>query len=138
MNEVESRRIIPISRITIGFVLILAVFQVIMLCGMFELKSSTVKKTAPWFHNTFLKLVGEHPSTRPVAATEAEVPQEKKDSSSAIATVAGFKPEELAVTIEDIENPIIEPTAPVEDAQTVIPVSQPEKPAPVDEDVPVG
>ncbi len=134
MNEVESRRIIPISRITIGFVVILALFQVFMLSGIYELKSSTVKKKAPWFYSTFLKLVGEHPSTRPPA--EAVTPEQS--GSSGIATVAGFNPEELSVTIEGTGEPLPGVAVPEEKPKTVIPVSQPEKPAPVDENIPVG
>lgn len=136
MNNVESRRIVPIARITAGLVVLLVLFEAIMLSGLYEVKASTVKKTAPWFYTTFLKWVGEHPSTRPVVVEQAVVPEEK--GASAMATVAGFKPEELDITIEDIENPSQETSAPVEEPGTVIPVSEPEEPAPVDENIPVG
>lgn len=136
MNNVESRRIVPIARITIGLVVILALYQAVMLSGLYEVKASTVKKTAPWFYSTFRKWVGEDPSTRPVVVEPAEEPEEK--GASAMATVAGFKPEELDITIEDVENPSQETSAPVEEAATVIPVSEPEEPAPVDENIPVG
>ncbi|MDF7799903.1 hypothetical protein P4C99_10525 [Pontiellaceae bacterium B1224] len=116
-------------------IVILVLFQTIMLSGLYELKSSTVRKSAPWFYPTFLKLVGEYPSARLAAAPQGAESAEEKSGPSAMATVAGFKPEEFDITIENVESPILEPA---EEAATVIPVSQPEEPEPVDENIPVG
>ena len=79
-------------------------------------------------------MVGEHPSFRPGVASDSD-----KTSSSSVAMVAGINPEDLTVTIENTEQPVMIPTTPVEAVGSDIPVSQPEKSSePVDENVPVG
>jgi hypothetical protein len=134
MKDAQTRRIVPISTITLVCIVVLALFQMLFLFGAYEIKSSTFKNTSPWIYWTFRKLVGETPSTRQSASTP--VPEEQK-SSSALATVAGFKPEELSVTIENIETPLPEETVSEEPSEALMPVSKPE-PEPVDENKPVG
>ncbi|MDF7822509.1 hypothetical protein P4B35_00680 [Pontiellaceae bacterium B12227] len=135
MKDVETRRVVPISTITLVCIGVLALFQVFMLTGAYQIKTAAVKKIAPGLYEPFRKMVGEHPTSRPVPATE----KDDDSSVSDVATVAGINPEDLSVTIENVERPILDPTTPTEEGTTLIPVSQPEKePEPVDEDIPVG
>lgn len=117
---------------------VFGVFQLFFITEVFDVKSSTMRRVAPWFHDSFLRIVGEHPSNRP-AISEQTDPESEVSTASGMATVAGFNPEELEVTLDNMENPVMEETAPAEQKNAVIPVSQPEKPdEPVDENIPVG
>jgi hypothetical protein len=133
MKKAETRRVVPISTITLICIVVLSLFQMVFLFGAYEIKTTTVKSSAPWFYWTFRRLVGETAANRrslAIAGTE--------EPSTDFATVAGFKPEELSIQIEDVENPVLETKAPDEGApDTVIPASQPEA-EPVDENEPVG
>jgi hypothetical protein len=131
MNEVESRRVVPMAQITVICTVLLALFELYFISTAYELKASTVKKVAPWVYEPYRKMMGEHPSTQPKAA-RAPASNTPDSAPSGVATVAGFKPEELTITIEDAKMPVPE----VEPAP-VIPVSTP-KMEPVDENEPVG
>ncbi|MDF7806103.1 hypothetical protein P4E94_01555 [Pontiellaceae bacterium B12219] len=135
MNKSETRRIVPISTLTLICVVVLALFQMVFLFGVYEIKTTTVKSAAPWFYWTFRKMVGETTANRQRMAAAVSG---QEQTSPSLATVAGFKPEELSVQIENIENPppatnVLIETAPA----AVIPVSEPEK-EPADENEPVG
>ena len=147
MKPLGTRRIVPVSAITIVAFSVLGVFELIVISGGLQLKASTVKKVAPWFHGTFIRLVGEHPDTRPewsVAKRQAEEVTAKPDSASAMATVAGFSPGELSVEIEGAdkppEQPVMEPTQQQEEPSPGDPDKVPNTtPAEVvDDDEPVG
>ena len=145
MNSLESRRIVPVSAITIAAFSVLGVSQLAVICGGLELEASTVKKVAPWFHGTFTRLVGEHPDTRPTwSVSQKKQEPEQPASSSAMATVAGFSPQELSIEIEGAEPPpekaLIEPTTPQAEPAPADPGTVPDaQPAEVfDDDEPVG
>ena len=134
MKVIEKRRVVPISTITLVCVGVLALFQVFLLSGAYKIKTSTVKKIAPWLYEPFRKMVGELPSSRLVPAAK----EDDSVASSEVAGIAGINPEELSVTIENLEAPL-DSAVPGEKTTTVIPVSQPEKAVePVDENIPVG
>ncbi|MEI6891805.1 MAG: hypothetical protein V5783_06495 [Pontiella sp.] len=131
MKEVETRRVVPISIITLICVGILAIFQVLILTGAYQIKTATVKKMAPWLYEPFRKLVGEHPSSRPMPMAK----QGETSVPAGITGIVGITPEELSVTLENMDAPFV----PLEKLEGVHPVSQPEKVKdPVDETIPVG
>lgn len=131
MKDVEIKRIVPVSRITLIGVIFLGIFQVTMLVGGYHLEATVVKKSAPWFYDSFRKFVGEHPSTRP-----AEL--EKTSSSgrkSAVDAVTGINPEEISV---DLKEALPAKIRPEDTGVPLIPVSKPEQSDPLDSDEPVG
>ncbi len=144
MKNIDERRIVPASTVAIVAFSVLVLFELTFFSGAIEMKASTVKKVAPWFHGTFLRMMGEDSNgqaTSVVPKAAAETPKE----ASGVATVAGFAPEELAVEIKVDELPasdvLIEPTVPREQAPApIVPVTTPaEKSKPrVNDDVPVG
>ena len=131
MKDVLLKRKVPVSTITLICVSILGVFQLIMLTGGYGLDAAVVKKTAPWFYDSFRKFVGEHPSTRPVQpdADDANAPK------TALEAVAGINPEELSVSLDEAEAVEIKP---VNEEEPLIPVSEPVKKDLLDSDKPVG
>lgn len=140
MNSLEPRRIVPISVVTLAAFSFLCVLELFVMVGGIEVRASTVKNVAPWLHGSFVKLVGEHPDTRPDwAAGQGAVEEDPVgEPSSGIVTVAGFTPDELSVKIET--GTVIEPTVPQEEPATVVPVVAPTNKSakPVDDDIPVG
>jgi len=63
MSKKESRRRVPVSAIAIAVFVLLVVFEVLVIGGALEIKSSTVARIAPWAYEPFLRLVGEHPES---------------------------------------------------------------------------
>jgi hypothetical protein len=135
-----SRRIVPVSvAATVCFVL-LATFELMVFGGVFQVKASVVRQVAPWAYEPFLKLTGEHPETNP-ALLQNEAPDETKKgvSASSMATVAGFRPEELSIELDTDgfeTNTVPEsgrPTDAGRDAE-----QDAEDPVPMEEIVPVG
>ena len=140
MKETTARRIVPISIVTMIVFGLMALFQIFVITGGYELEAATVKKAAPWAYESFLKLTGEHPDTRPEWIKEKKAVNPEID----MITIGGIRPEDISVTIEDQpltkKKVVIEPTKPIEEKARVIPVSIPkveknEKPGEV---VPVG
>ncbi|MEE9368393.1 MAG: hypothetical protein V3V05_05965 [Pontiella sp.] len=142
MKQVNQRRIVPISVVTIVIFSLLGFFQLFVIAGGYELEASTVKKFAPWVYEPFLKLAGEHPDTRPEWAVDRGGVKEVKTSSAG--TIAGFSPEEIPVTLNldpvPVENVIIEATVPIKEPEIVNPTSVPAKEPKVkpEDIVPVG
>ncbi len=127
MKNVEARRTVPISVITLVLFCLMAVLQVFVITGGYELDASSVKKVAPWAYEPFLKITGEHPDTRPEWAVGAN----EDEKVAEVIKIGGIRPDAIPVTIEDQPAPakkvIIEPTKPLEQPRTVIPVTTPEK-----------
>jgi hypothetical protein len=73
MSKLESRRTNPVGYIAFIAVLILLIFQLFAMVGVLELKAGTVAKYAPWAYEPFLRLVGEHPESKPRWASVEEV-----------------------------------------------------------------
>ena len=63
MKIKESRRIVPISVVTLVALAVLFVFEAMVMLGAVNLKASLVAKVAPWAYEPFLRLVGEHPDS---------------------------------------------------------------------------
>ena len=134
MKSLEPRRIVPISVVTLAAFSFLCVFELFVMVGGVEVRASTVKNVAPWLHGPFLRLVGEHPDSRPDwAVGQGTVEENPAGEPSGIVTVAGFTPDELSVKIET--GAVIEPTVPQEEPATA-PTNKPAKP--MDDDIPVG
>lgn len=131
MKDIVLKRKVPVATITLICVSFIGVFQLFMLIGGYGLDASVVKKTAPWFYDSFRKFVGEHPSTRPVSVDSTAADNRK----STIEAVAGINPEELSVTLDEPDAGDIKP---IEVVSPVIPVSEPVKKDPLDSDEPVG
>ena len=116
MKQLEQRRIVPISIITMILFSIMGLFQLFVIAGGYELEASTVQKIAPWAYEPFLKLVGEHPDTRPAWAIENRT-KELEEQPSPV-TVAGIDPESISVDLNldpMPTNTIIEATVPVDE-----------------------
>ena len=126
MNETNARRIVPISIVTMIVFGLMALFQVFVIAGGYELEAATVKKVAPWAYDSFLKVTGEHPDTRPEWVVEKKTVETEAD----VIRIGGIRPEAISVTIEDQPLPektgVIKPTTPLKEESTVIPVSVPE------------
>jgi len=56
MSKKESRRRVPVSAIAIAVFVLLVVFEVLVIGGALEIKSSTVARIAPWAYEPFLRL----------------------------------------------------------------------------------
>jgi len=137
MKQVEQRRIVPMSYLTIIFFMIFGILQVVVIAGVLEIKSSTVKRIAPWAYEPFLRFMGEHPDSRPRLDTGKK---KKKKSSSGIAQVAGFTPDQLDISLDAATgmlqtNTVIDVTIPTPE-QPEIELSEPEEDP--EGDVPVG
>ncbi len=132
MDKQETRRVNPVAQIAFLAVAILVVFEALVIGGVLELKAQTVAKYAPWAHEPFLRLVGEHPDSAPrrVAA------KQPRETEPADLTVTGLAPSAMPVPMETNDaasatNVVLEPT---------VPVSMPTNPPPAkrEEIVPVG
>ncbi|WP_136079299.1 hypothetical protein [Pontiella desulfatans] len=130
----DTRRIIPISKITLVAFVLVGIFQFLVIVRVYELEASTVEKVAPFLHKPFLSLVGEHPGSQPAVAP-ADEGKAKKKSSSSMAAIGGFSPDDLQLELKGVEPPPAK-----EEPSNLIPVTVPktEKKKTVDEDEPVG
>lgn len=133
MNDVEPRRIVPIAFLALLLFIFMALFQVFVIAGGFEIKASAVKKIMPVAYESFLRLVGEHPETRPEWSAAAQAT--KSDSASSAVTFAGFDPKTIPVTIEEDEKPatkvLIEPSRPKATEKADEPAKDPSNVVPV-------
>lgn len=127
MDKRETRRVNPIAQIAFFAVAILLVFEALVIGGVLELKAQTVAKYAPWAHEPFLRLVGEHPDSarfrepKPVESTTAELPP----------LAMPMPMETNAAAAAATTNVVLEPTVPLS-----LPTNPP--PANPEEIVPVG
>jgi hypothetical protein len=126
MKTLDTRRTNPISRAAALAVGILILFEALVIGGVFELEAQTVAKYAPWAYEPFLKLVGEHPASKPRGAT-IEKPKESDRDPSAIAGVAEFAPAAIPVPVETNEAPpaiipVPEPVPPPAAPEKIVPV----------------
>ena len=131
MKDVETRRSVPAARTALITVCALGIFQILMLAGAYEIDASSVRRGAPWLYNTFRKMVGEDPSTRP----DVQDGGQQSSRETTIETVTGIKPEELDVKLN--AEPV-EVEMPAEQPRVIIPVSKPKQADPLDSDEPVG
>ena len=133
MDKVESRRVAPIGWVTTIVVLILFAFELLMMFGAIELRAATVAKYAPWAYEPFLKLVGEHPDSAPVAVKQkSKKGPTKKSELLDIIDVTGISAEAIKVDLdidvpEPAERAVLEPVVepepePAKDPKDVVPV----------------
>ncbi len=142
MNKQDTRRRNSIAHITLILVVLVLGFEALIIFGVFELKSKTVAKYAPWAYESFLRLAGEHPESTPHWATVEEA---EENVESSILGVTGLEPSAIPVLVETNEtvlatNLILEATVPVELNPDSVPVATP-IPGPLadeEEVVPVG
>lgn len=129
MKKQNTRRINPVGQVTFIAVVVLIVFEVLIVCGAFELQPQTVEKHAPWAYEPFLRLIGEHPDSTPSWVPVALV---EPDSN-----LTGL--ESLAIPLLLSTNVILEASIPFEVDPTPVRVSTnaPSGDA-VEEFVPVG
>lgn len=94
MKNRESRRIVPVSVITLVVLAVLVVFEALIIIGALEVRTSTIAKVAPWAYEPFLRLVGEHPdSYRHRGGQDKE--EDSRPGASGIELVAGLHGERL-------------------------------------------
>lgn len=136
MNKKASRRNVPaswIAKIVLGLLLL---FEVSLICGVTEIKGSTIVKVAPWAYESFLRLVGEEPgAAHAMKRGETETDTGKIDPAVSN-VVANVTPAELALPVEtnvDKALPAVDSEPPVEAPATNTPPSSTEEEA-----VPVG
>ncbi len=138
MKDRETRRTSPLAKITLALVVVVVFLEAFVIFGGLELRAQTVEKYAPWAYEPFLKLVGEHPGSKPRWLAEQEASAEEP----AVANVAGLAPEAIPQLLETnapaATNQLIEPTVPQEtEAVPVLPPTN--SPAAAEEEVvPVG
>ena len=127
MSKLESRRIVFASYVAVVAVGVLVIGEVVMLSGLLELQPATVARVAPWAYEPFLKLIGEHPTSRAHRGADPQL-------TPAVMTVEGFDPGTLSTPLDPefvpLTNSLIEPFYPVE--------SRLDESAPDEDDVPVG
>jgi hypothetical protein len=134
MKSKESRRIVPISAVTLMVLAVLFVFEALVIAGAVELKASRVARVAPWAYEPFLRLVGEHPDSyrhRNDAGNDAAEPQPR----TVLEEITGVEEDLLQADTNTVpaEQEAMEPNepgpiGPEQDASPELP----------DEDEPVG
>lgn len=133
MDKVEYRRVAPTGWMAVIGIGLLVGFELLIMGGALELRSSTVAKYTPWAYEPFLKLVGEHPDSAIVTEESLTDEPAKDESFSGIAGVAGISSEEINLDLnldvsEDPETIITEPgeeltdPAPDDEPKEVVPV----------------
>jgi len=100
MSKKESRRRVPVSAIAIAVFVLLVVFEVLVIGGALEIKSSTVARIAPWAYEPFLRLVGEHPESDTMKESAQDRTAQGGDTPSGMAAVAGFNPDGLIIDLD--------------------------------------
>jgi len=138
MAERETRRINPIAHITLVLVVAVLLLQAFVIFGGLELRAQTVQKYAPWAHEAFLKMVGEHPGFKP-NWIEEEKPTVQESSVSDLAGLVPAAIPQLMETngvITSSTNQLLVPTVPLEAEEA--PVLAPTNSPMAEEVVPVG
>lgn len=115
MKNVQEHRVVPVAMVMTIIMSCIGLFEVVVVAGGLEIKSSTIKRIAPWAYAPFLRMVGEHPEQ--FKGTEADTKPKMSSSIAGLAKVAGFSADELDITLEGTEpvnlETILEPTVPV-------------------------
>jgi len=134
----ETWRIVPVAWWAAAACAVLLVAQAWVAAGGMETSASAVRRYAPWAYGPFLKLVGEHPSSRRADTAAAAERAGGAASPSVMATVAGFSPDALSVVIDTGPGPATNaaPEPAVQDKPLPEPEAAPVVPPPEPE--PVG
>jgi hypothetical protein len=119
MAKLETRRINPIAHVTLVAVIVVIVFEVLVIFGVFELKAQTVAKYAPWAYEPFLQLVGEHPESAPRWAT-VEEPKETKQEPLAVPLLVPTN--ETSAVTNAVPEPVAPTPAPAAQPKAIVPV----------------
>jgi hypothetical protein len=130
MKSIETRRVTRTAYVASTIVGGVILFEVAMTCGIVDLNAEWVARYARWGYEPFLKLVGEHPDSRP----EWVVPRAGAgENTNAMFFANGFGgmallPETNDVSsVDSVEEPSVLPAT--EDAHP---------PVEPDDDIPVG
>lgn len=138
MNDSVYKRSIPVALKATVVLCILGLFELFVIMGGLTLRAASVKQVAPWAYETYLRLVGEHPdSLSKWAVAEKRDKKTESQTVSSIASFAGFRPDQIPVTLENVDKrPVVEP----DEQRTMAPVQAPTNrpPQPEKSDVPVG
>jgi len=137
MKKKESRRIVPISIVTSTLVLLLAVFELLLIGGVLEIRAATVARIAPWACEPFLKLVGEHPDSGANKNKSKEAP-EPASPSSAMDIISGFSADVLLAETNAVPDTTGIEAAAATNGSPAVEVPMVETNAPPKEIVPVG
>ncbi len=136
MNESIYKRSIPVAAVAIAVLFILALVELFVIMGGLTLRASTVKQVAPWAYESYLKLVGEHPDSLSEWAIDTKQQKDTKPQpASSITSFAGFSPEQIPVTLENVEK---RPIVPKEETRSTAPAPTNHPSKPEESDEPVG
>ena len=80
MKDTSSIRKVPESVAAVVVMAVLLAFELLVLFGGLEIKSSSVAAAAPWAFNAFSRLVGEHPDQMSARAELIMHPAEESAS----------------------------------------------------------
>lgn len=128
---------------TLVVFVLLALLQVFVLTGGLEVRAATVKRYAPWFLDTYLRITGEQANAGSGAEAE-EIGAPAEPAENRPSGLAGFAPGEVPVHIEGVEPVELPVEPPKEQAEEISkPADQQNMPETrpaevVDEDIPVG
>jgi len=124
MARQEVRRINPIAHITLVVVIILLVFEVLVIGGVFEFKAQTIAKYAPWAYESFIRLVGEHLDSAPRWA-EVEEAEEIDKSTLPDGVVLSVGDNETTEATNVVPDVVFPPETDAESNPVVVPTNTP-------------
>jgi hypothetical protein len=132
MKSKESRRLVPVAFVAVVTFAVVFVCEALVIGGVFEMRSSTVAKVAPWAYEPFLRLVGEHPDSN-WQGPPSPGPQEARSEMTTLDMVKGLRPDaavEETNGIPEVE-PALEPEAEKPAATAETPAAPAKKVVPV-------
>ncbi|NNJ71103.1 MAG: hypothetical protein HKP10_07445 [Kiritimatiellales bacterium] len=136
MKDSTYKRSIPVAAVASVVLLILGLVELFVIMGGLTLRTATVRQVVPWAYEPYLKLVGEHPdSLSKWAVTEPQEKNVKSKPASSITSFAGFRPEQIPVTLENVEK---RPAVVPQEKPSIAPAPTNKPSKPEQSDVPVG
>jgi hypothetical protein len=129
MKEPDYRkRRNPMAHVATGLVGGVALFQLVVISGVIEVRGESIRRMAPRLYEPFLKLMGEHPDYRPAWSAMRQDRTEKVQSIS----FSGLIPTAMPTFLPESSNDVAEAESSVEEAVEMESIAPPaEEPAPM-------
>lgn len=125
MKHSDSRRIVPSSAIATVLFVLLFIIELLVICGILEVRTSTIERIAPWAYKPFTKLTGEHLDSGVQNISDVEEEKDESGDISGLGAVAGFGSD--AVVVEVDTNAVVPEYAPLE-TETIPAATEQEEP----------